>query len=167
MNKIVKYGMIKIALIALVFGLLRVTPIWNSILSAGEFRKVDFSSLVLTPKPNQFLVCPDGFCPSAKAHLTSPEYAISATKLAEVFHQIIDQQGGVKKIATFGGNLDLVVRTPLMGWPDWVTIQFISIEPEKSSIAIYSRSVFGHSDFGANEKRITLWLDILRQKINS
>ena len=50
------------------------------------------------------------------------------------------------------------MRTPIVRWPDWVTVRFIPLGEDQSTLAIYSRSVYGRKDFGTNERRITDWL---------
>ncbi len=66
--------------------------------------------------------------------------------------------GAVTKMASSEDTLDLVARTLFVRWPDWVTVRFIPLGEKRSTLAIYSRSVYGRSDFGANKNRITNWL---------
>lgn len=58
-------------------------------------------------------------------------------------------------------QLEYIQRTTLMRYPDIITVQFVKISDNKSALAIYSRSIYGRKDFGANEKRIQQWLDML------
>lgn len=52
------------------------------------------------------------------------------------------------------GFVTLVVRTPLYGYPDYVSMR-ISEEGEASTrVAMFSRSRFGKIDFGANKARV-------------
>jgi uncharacterized protein (DUF1499 family) len=39
-----------------------------------------------------------------------------------------------------------------------VTVEFIPLGPDQSSLAIYSRSRYGHYDFGHNRNRAETWL---------
>jgi len=43
-------------------------------------------------------------------------------------------------------------------FPDFIDVKFISLGSNRSSIAVYSRSRFGYSDFGVNKKRVKTWL---------
>ena len=48
-----------------------------------------------------------------------------------------------------------------MMWPrrnHVITAEFIQIDEQRATLAIYSRSVYGRSDFGVNGKRVTRWL---------
>ncbi|MCW9033445.1 MAG: DUF1499 domain-containing protein [Alphaproteobacteria bacterium] len=165
MKKVLKLMVIKLVFLAIVIGVIRVTPIWNSLLSAGKYQKVDFASLVLTKKPNQFLICPQDYCPSAKAHKISPVFQVPAIKLSEAFDQVIKAQKSISDMVRIDQSTDFVVRTPLIGWPDRVTVQIIPISESESTLAIYSRSVYGRSDFSVNEKRIAQWLEELEKQL--
>ncbi len=74
------------------------------------------------------------------------------------FENVILKSEAVTKMAESEDTLDVVARTPIIRWPDWVTVRFIPLGEDRSTLAIYSRSVYGRSDFGANEGRITDWL---------
>ena len=119
---------------------------------------VRFETLVLTSKPNQYLVCPPDLCTEAKAHQESPQFDRTADDLRAAFETVVLGSEAVTKIAESEDTLDVVARTPFVRWPDWVTIRFIPLGENRSTLAIYSRSVYGSSDFGANKRRITNWL---------
>jgi len=53
---------------------------------------------------------------------------------------------------------DYIQRSALMQFPDSITVRFISLGKNQSTLAIYSRSHYGYSDFGVNEARIRKWL---------
>lgn len=127
-----------------------------------EIKPVNFTSLELTPKPNQFLVCPVGFC-SAKPHMESPSYEISAEALKQRWVDVLKTQSKIEQGASdeLTMQYDYVQRTPLMHFPDSITVNFIALNDNKSTLAIYSRSHYGKSDLGANEKRIRAWLAAL------
>ncbi len=59
-------------------------------------------------------------------------------------------------------QLDYLQRSVHFRFPDIITVRFIALSPAESSIAIYSRSLYGKSDFGVNRKRIENWLELLR-----
>ena len=48
-------------------------------------------------------------------------------------------------------------RSRLMSFPDTIDVRFIAIDNDRSTLAIYSRSQIGRSDFGVNLERIRLW----------
>ena len=48
-----------------------------------------------------------------------------------------------------------------------VTAQVTAAGPEASTLVLYSRSVYGHSDLGVNRARVTAWLAALDRTLNS
>lgn len=57
------------------------------------------------------------------------------------------------------GYVSYVVRTPLMGYPDAISIRLVPEgEGAATRLHIFSRSRFGHSDLGVNAARVDLWL---------
>ena len=56
---------------------------------------------------------------------------------------------------------DYIQRSSLMRYPDSITVKFIDLDNDSSTLAIYSRSHYGRSDFGVNEARIQVWLAAL------
>jgi len=158
LRKALKYGVTGIAVIVMALVALRLTAWWDGLLPPGDHRAVRFETLVLTSKRNQYLVCPPDLCTEAKAHRESPQFDRSADDLRAAFETVILGSAAVTKMAESEDTLDVVVRTPVVRWPDWVTVRFIPLGENRSTLAIYSRSVYGRSDFGANERRITTWL---------
>ena len=124
---------------------------------------INFETLKLHDKPNQFLMLPEGTF-SETPHQLSPVLKLSVNDLQNRFKEIAEGQEKVTLIRTSddGKQLDYVQRTPFMGYPDTITVRFYPQSAETSSVAIYSRSRYGHSDLGANEKRVKLWLEMLR-----
>ena len=56
-----------------------------------------------------------------------------------------------------------VVRSALMNFPDLVTVQVNAAGADRSTLVIWSRSVYGRSDFGVNRDRTKAWLAALQQ----
>ena len=158
LKKALRYGGAGVAVIVIALVALRMTAWWDGLIPPGDHRAVRFESLVLTSNPNQYLVCPPGLCAKAKAHKESPQFDRTADDLRAAFENVILKSEAVTKMAESEDTLDVVARTPIVRWPDWVTVRFIPLGEDRSTLAIYSRSVYGRSDFGANEGRITDWL---------
>ncbi|WP_169568324.1 DUF1499 domain-containing protein [Sneathiella limimaris] len=154
-------------LIALVVALvlLRLTPIWDKFLSAGEFKPTDFSKLTTTGKPNWYLVCPPEYCSNLNVHLESPVYKLSKTTLADRLKSIVLKDPNIEIRQDDGTKLELVARTPTVRWPDLVSIEFIEKDENSSTLAIYSRAIYGIRDFSANKSRVDRWLKSLRAEI--
>jgi uncharacterized protein (DUF1499 family) len=62
------------------------------------------------------------------------------------------------------GYATYVVRTPLVGYPDYVSARIVPVEGG-SEITLFSRSRFGKSDLGANKKRVLRIIDEIRRDL--
>ena len=158
LRKALRYCVAGVAVIVTALVALRMTAWWDGLLPPGDHRAVRFETLVLASKPNRYLVCPPDLCTAARAHRISPRFDRSADDLRAAFETVVLGSAAVTKMAESEDTIDVVVRTPVVRWPDWVTVRFIPLGENRSTLAIYSRSVYGGSDFGANERRITDWL---------
>ena len=166
MKTILRYLLIAVVSLAVVAAVLLFTPLGerplSALLSVGDFKAVDFADLELTEKPNQFLVCPPGMC-NAVPHANSPMFDISVDQLRQRWREVVAARPRVELLAEDGQQFDYVQRSARFRFPDIVTVRFISVSPSQSTLAIYSRSVYGKSDFGVNRQRIEAWLEILRE----
>jgi uncharacterized protein (DUF1499 family) len=52
-----------------------------------------------------------------------------------------------------------LVRTRLMRFPDTIVVKVIELDQDHSTLALYSRSQIGRSDFGVNRKRLKRWIE--------
>lgn len=127
-----------------------------------EEREIDFATLQKTDKPNQFLVCPLDVC-AETPDMVAPVYEMSAGDLRDKWLAMLAEQPRVAELSADEENLhyDFRQHSELMRFPDTITVRFIPLGPAQSTLAIYSRSHYGRSDLGVNEKRITDWLDAL------
>lgn len=64
---------------------------------------------------------------------------------------------GAEVLADDGGFTTWLVRTPVMGFPDYVGIHLIPVG-EATRIVALSRSRFGYGDMGVNRARLNRWL---------
>jgi uncharacterized protein (DUF1499 family) len=138
--------------------------LWERVSGPSDLGPVTFLTLQKTPKPNQALVCPTGFCVSAKIDLESPTYALSAQELKQRFINALGNEQQIERVDDAQDELKLryVQRSKLMKFPDTVRIEFIPIDAERSTLAIYSQSQIGHSDMGVNLERVKRWLKYLQ-----
>jgi uncharacterized protein (DUF1499 family) len=58
-----------------------------------------------------------------------------------------------------------VARSAVFNFPDLVTVQVVAQGENASTLVLYSRSVYGHSDLGVNRRRLRAWLDALNTVI--
>ena len=115
------------------------------------------------PRPG-FLSCPPGYCPAAEA-IASAVFPMPWERLREYWTEVISGQKRVEKIVADPDERRFVYiqQSPIFRFPDIVTIEFVQLGPNRSSIAIYSRSRYGDHDFGKNRKRVGKWLALLEK----
>ncbi len=123
---------------------------------------IDFATLAPDGRANQHLVCPEGFC-AASPHAASPVFEISATALRDRWMAMIERQPRVIRTGTDDAALhyDFVQRSSVFRFPDAITVRFIALDEGRATLAIYSRSYYGHDDFGVNRRRVEAWLAAL------
>jgi uncharacterized protein (DUF1499 family) len=151
-----------VVLMALLIAVLGREKSLEVVFGAVEVQPVDFPTLVLSPNPNQFLVCPPGYC-GANPHLLSPTFAASVDALRQRWMTMIAAQPRIEAGAAdvAARQYDFIQRTDLMRYPDSITVRFIPLTADSAALAIYSRSHYGRKDFGVNEARIRAWLSLL------
>jgi uncharacterized protein (DUF1499 family) len=137
----------------------------TALFPVGEVAPVDFTALKLTGNPNQHLVCPPDFC-AAAPHAFSPVFDIPVDRLRARWQAVVAAQPRVALLAEYDGGMqiDFVQRSARFRFPDIVTVRFIPVPPAQSTLAIYSRSLYGRSDLGVNRARVEAWVSQLRQQ---
>jgi len=112
--------------------------------------------------PSTYLVAPQSMA-EARVDLEAPIYAAPAAVMANAFNDYVITQPNALYLAGEVDQLWLtyVQRTPVLRMPDYISVKFIDLEDGQSTIAIYSRSRFGHGDMGVNKARVSAWLQSL------
>ncbi|MFT6557134.1 DUF1499 domain-containing protein [Sneathiella sp.] len=136
----------------------------TALLRVGDVEPTNFETLQLSENPNQFLICPPSAC-IAQEQQTSPVFDVPLEELKRNWVAMLKEQKRIEKLTKLGTNnqQDLVQRTRLVRYPDIVSVKFYALGDGKSSLAIYSRSVYGRSDFDANKIRIETWIKRLKE----
>ena len=141
--------------------------VWQSLGAATGVRQdagpVDFASLERRNTPNDALVCPQDLC-ATRADVTPPVFTISADRLMAKVRAVVLAEARTEELPAPAPNrLRFVQRSRLMRFPDIVDVQIVPRSSGASTLALYSRSVVGRSDFGVNRARLIRWLDLLAQ----
>lgn len=158
-----------ILILAVAGAVLIFTPLgerpFRALFPVGEIERLDFASLQLAGTPNQYLVCPPDYC-TAAPHAFSPVFDMPVDQLRALWKDVVAGQPRVRQLATYdeGTQIDYVQRSARFRFPDVVTVRFIAIPPSQSTLAVYSRSIYGRGDLGVNRKRIESWLELLRRE---
>ncbi|NQV80900.1 MAG: DUF1499 domain-containing protein [Alphaproteobacteria bacterium] len=135
--------------------------------SVGEVNAINFATLSPGDTPNQYLVCPAALCRETSADLESPMFAINETALRVAWESVAVAAPRTSRVGEFnaGRQLAYVQRSAVFKFPDVIAVEFFALGDGRSTIAIYSRSVYGRSDFGVNQKRIMAWLEQLAEAL--
>ena len=140
--------------------------LWAAIRSRGPegmpaASLLDFDAgFALPASPNAHLVAPPGS--ALPAHRRHPMIGAAAEQVWETVLATAEAQPRTWQVGLWPERLQAqwVVRTPLLNFPDLVTAQ-VEAMPGGSGVVLYSRSLIGWSDIGANRRRARRWLRAL------
>jgi hypothetical protein len=124
---------------------------------------MDMTKIERPTTPNTFLAGPAGMKPDPD--VVTGEQDMPAAALYEKARVLFGRQPRTYVAAEFPDRLQIhyVVRSALMNYPDLVTVQVDDAGANRSTLVIWSRSVYGRSDFGVNRERTKAWLAVLQQ----
>jgi len=130
-------------------------------LRAGE--AIDIRDLRDPIPGNAFLACPPDYCAAIAA--PSPIFEVPVERLVRDWMTLMAGEPRVAIAADDSARRRLVViqHTALLRFPDVVTVEFVTLSPDRSSLAIYSRARYGRGDFGTNRRRVLAWLGQIAQ----
>jgi uncharacterized protein (DUF1499 family) len=126
---------------------------------------MDVAHIVRPANPNTVLAAPAGFAPPPD--IVTPVYHIAADRLFALIQDVAGAQPRTYQAALYPAQLqvDYVARTAVFNFPDLIMVQVVKEGPDSSDLVLYSRSVYGRSDFGVNRQRVEAWLAALQTKI--
>jgi hypothetical protein len=85
-----------------------------------------------------------------------------ALSVAGRLQAVAEAEGGTLIAGSLGeGFATYVVRSRLMGFPDYVSLRLVP-EGEATRLHVFSRSAYGRSDLGVNTARVQRWLTAAR-----
>jgi uncharacterized protein (DUF1499 family) len=125
----------------------------------------DIAHIVRPSTPNTALAAPDGFSPTPD--IVTPRYNFPAERLFALVRTVAAGQPRTFLAALYPDQLQAhyVVRSALLNFPDLVAVAVRPDDAASSTMILYSRSVYGHSDLGANRARVETWLSALRTQL--
>jgi len=128
---------------------------------------MDMSAIVRPGSPNTAWAAPDGSSP--RPDRVTPVYRVPPERLLTAIRAVAAEQPRTFLHADYPGNRQThyVVRSRIFNFPDLVTAEVGPAEPGGSTLKLYSRSVYGYSDLGANRVRIDAWLAALDRHLRS
>jgi uncharacterized protein (DUF1499 family) len=155
-----------LAIVAIVFIVLGPERFWK-FFGEADLGPVSFEQFQRRASPNDALACPIGSC-SAPADITTKTYPVSARDLRAAFAKVIASEPRVTTAETNEAALTdrYIQRSERLGFPDTIVVRFFDRPGGQSTLAIYSRSQIGESDFGVNKARAERWLAKLAEEIS-
>jgi uncharacterized protein (DUF1499 family) len=138
----------------------------ESMLDVGDVPVIDFATLQRGPDPNQYLLCPKGMC-TTQTDGEAPVFDVPIEQLQVAWDEMLVEQPRLQVLRREVTNvqIDYVQRTRLLRFPDLITVRFVPIDDAHSTLAIYSRSVWGKGDMGVNRIRVEEWLARLKARL--
>jgi len=127
---------------------------------------MDMKHLARPASPNSALAAPAGSQPAPD--LVTPHFPLPASRLYDVLIAVPKEQPRTFLAVQYDVEFQahFVARSAVLNFPDLITAQVAEAGPDGSTLVLYSRSVYGYSDFGVNRKRLSTWLAAITSKIN-
>lgn len=122
---------------------------------------IDMGRLVRPASPNTALAAPQGFVPAPD--IVTRSYAESPDRLLAALRTVALAQPRTVLHAGFPERrqLHFVARSAWFNFPDLIAAE---VTPG-SGLILWSRSVYGRSDFGANRARLAAWIASLDREL--
>ena len=122
---------------------------------------IDFETLEPDSKPRRCLALPSGHPRAAAADVHSPAFAAAPEAVLDAFIAagLSEPRVKVARRDDATGQVELVQRSLIFRFPDYVTVAASDAGEGRASLMVYSRAVIGYSDLGVNEKRVRRWLE--------
>jgi uncharacterized protein (DUF1499 family) len=126
----------------------------------------DMARIERPSSPNTALAGPAGFAPTPDVE--TPIFQVPAVRLRDAVLAVAVAQPRTFLAADHAAQRQIhwVVRSAIFNFPDLVTAQITDAGQDRSTLVLYSRSVYGYSDLGANRQRLNTWLAAVQTKIN-
>ncbi|MBD2746576.1 DUF1499 domain-containing protein [Microvirga sp. BT688] len=131
---------------------------WQGVFGSPDLGSVDFATLKRRTNPNDALICSADVCPQAQADAQPPVFPVPAARLRSIVSEVALAEPGTSLLDRGPQQDRYLVRTRLMRFPDTVVMQVFDRGEDASTLAVYSRSQIGRSDFGVNRRRLERWV---------
>jgi uncharacterized protein (DUF1499 family) len=117
--------------------------------------------------PNTALAAPDDA--GVRPDIVTPVFHVSAARLWTVLQGVADGEPRTFRLAADRTGMagSWVARSAVWNFPDVITARVAPRGPEESTLALYSRSLYGRSDFGVNRRRLEAWVAAVDASLSS
>jgi uncharacterized protein (DUF1499 family) len=120
---------------------------------------IELRTLKRPTSRNHYLIAPKDFIGPA-GNEEAPVFPMPAAKLFQVIRKVVSAQPRTVIVEEDASRMALEAyqKTPLLHFTDDATIEAMPLGSRHSTLALYSRSRVGYTDFGTNRRRARLWL---------
>lgn len=129
--------------------------------------RIDLQAVKRPSTPNSYLVAPEGYCRSAKTDAGAPVFPVSPGTLWEILVSVVAREPRITVHwdDAADGYFDFTQRSLVFRFPDRVVIKVLpGAQLATSTLAIYSRAVYGRRDLGVNRARVERLLGGIAQR---
>ena len=129
--------------------------------------QVDFKDFTYPSTPNFFLLAPaDGLLPLA-TDPASPVFDVEVGALESAWKKMMSDKGiRQRSFSAEKRRYHYLCKTLIFRFPDYLIAQFFPLENGQSTLLLYSYSVYGKLDFGANKTRVFKYLIALKKTLD-
>jgi len=165
MNKFL-YSSIVLSLLVIVAGAVLIVagdslPL-GKIFGTKELEEVNFETLVVSENSGHYLICPDDICRATTPNETPKIYPLTINNLRDRLFRFIDNNPNIdlRSMDLSNAQFEFTENTTKSPFPDVITVRFFRVDDKKSTLAIYSNSIY-HNDATINRDRVKRWLRAL------
>jgi uncharacterized protein (DUF1499 family) len=150
-------------------GMLAAVPLSAMFQSGGgglpPAEPLDFATLERPSSPNTCLGAPPGF---PRADLALPPLPADGETAWRALLALGDRFPRTTRLAAWPEQQQAqwVVRSAVLNFPD-IMVAEVTGGPAGSGLFLYSRSLFGYSDFGVNRRRVEAWAAALHAALGA
>lgn len=140
----------------------------QSMFAVGDVEKIDFRQVGSMREPARWLACP-GFDMCRESDDRTPIYDNDVTQVKRMWDRLLREQEPNMQLVLADDTdhqYTYLVRRAFFQLPDLVTLQIFPQGETRSSVAIYSRSVYPVAEFGANAGRVIRMMDYLDENLS-
>jgi|APTNR8051073442_1049403.scaffolds.fasta_scaffold05503_3 uncharacterized protein (DUF1499 family) len=127
---------------------------------------VDFATLTPTARPNNWLVAPESAV-RASVDAIAPVFEVPPARLAKAWLAVVraEPRTIIIAVSTDGLKVEASQRSRVFRFVDRISAQVFPMDADRSTIAVYSRSLVGYWDMRVNRLRIERWLNALGARL--
>lgn len=119
---------------------------------------LDLAQFERPATPNTALAAPERA--GMRPDIVTPVFHVAAPRLWAVVEGVADGQPRTFRLAVDRAGMagSWVARSAVWNFPDVIMARVTPSGSDHSTLALYSHSLYGRSDFGVNRRRLEAWL---------